>query len=130
ERSRLDPAERDRPAHASVLQLHKDLLRLRREEAVFRRVQRRGDVDGAVLGEEAFVLRYFGENNDDRLLIVNLGTDLHMTIAPEPLLAAPHGKTWDTQWSSEHPKYGGCGNPPPETPAEPRRPPGQTCPPP
>jgi maltooligosyltrehalose trehalohydrolase len=125
ERSQLDPSERDQPHHARVLQLHKDLLRLRREEAVFRRVQRRGDVDGAVLGEEAFVLRYFGENNDDRLLIVNLGTDLHMTIAPEPLLAAPLGKVWDTQWSSEHPKYGGCGNPPPETRGEPWRLPGE-----
>jgi maltooligosyltrehalose trehalohydrolase len=118
ERSRLDLAERGRGVHAQVYQMHKDLLCLRREEAVFRRVQRRGDIDGAVLGGEAFVLRYFGERGDDRLLVVNLGTDLHMAIAPEPLLAAPERRVWDVQWSSEHPEYGGTGSPPPETRGE------------
>jgi maltooligosyltrehalose trehalohydrolase len=31
-----------------------------------------------VLGPEAFVLRFFGAHNDDRLLVVNLGSDLHL----------------------------------------------------
>ena len=39
--------------------LHLDLLRLRREDPVFR-AQGGGGVDGAVLGPEAFVLRFFG----------------------------------------------------------------------
>jgi maltooligosyltrehalose trehalohydrolase len=125
ERCRLDLSERGRGFHAQVYRLHKDLLRLRREEAVFRRVQRRGDVDGAVLGPDAFVLRYFGEAGDDRLLVVNLGTDLHLCVVPEPLLAAPLGKAWETQWSSEHPDYGGTGNPPLETRGEDWRLPGE-----
>ncbi len=38
---------------------------------------------------EAFVLRFFGRRpGDDRLLLVNLGRDLHLTPAPEPLLGA------------------------------------------
>jgi maltooligosyltrehalose trehalohydrolase len=125
ERSRLDLGERERPFHAAILQLHKDLLRLRRQEAVFRRVQRRGDVDGAVLAIEAFVLRFFGDAGDDRLLVVNLGTDVHLAVAPEPLLAAPLGKQWETQWSSEHPNYGGCGTPPLEATGEDWRLPGE-----
>ena len=43
------------------------------------RASGRGGVDGAVLGAEAFVLRFFGdERADDRLLLVNLGRDLHL----------------------------------------------------
>jgi maltooligosyltrehalose trehalohydrolase len=62
-----------------------------------------------VLGPEAFVLRFFGEAQDDRLLLVNLGTDLELTIMPEPLLAPPEGHDWELLWSSEHPAYGGNG---------------------
>jgi maltooligosyltrehalose trehalohydrolase len=96
--------------------MYKELLRLRREEAVFRRVQRRGDLDGAVLGSSAFVLRYFAErHDDDRLVLVNFGVDLHLDIAPEPLLAPPLGKRWTTQFSTEDPKYLGHGTPSLET---------------
>ena len=93
-----------------------DLLELRRTDDVFR-AQRRGGVDGAVLGTEAFVLRYFGADGDDRLLLVNLGRDLRLVPAPEPLLAPPDGRRWRLAWSSEHPRYGGQGTPPIETEA-------------
>jgi len=108
-RSKLDLAERQR--HAEIYALHRDLLRLRREELVFR-AQRRGSLDGAVLAPEALVLRFFGRHHDDRLLVVNLGRDLHLNPAPEPLLAPPAGRRWQTQWSSEAPRYGGSGTPP------------------
>jgi maltooligosyltrehalose trehalohydrolase len=71
------------------------------------------------------VLRYFGENGDDRLLVVNLGVDLHLTVIPEPLTAPPDGKRWEMLWSSEHPRYGGSGNPPLETRGEDWRLPGE-----
>jgi maltooligosyltrehalose trehalohydrolase len=58
------------------------------------------------------VLRFFGRHHDDRLLVVNLGRDLHLNPAPEPLLAPPAGRRWQTQWSSEDPRYGGSGTPP------------------
>lgn len=108
-RSKLDLSERQR--HAGMYALHRDLLRLRREDAVFR-ARRRGGVDGAVLGPEAFVLRFFGEQADDRLLVVNLGRDLALQPAPEPLLAPPEGMVWKILWSSEDPRYGGAGTAP------------------
>ena len=67
---------------------------------------------------EAFVLRFFGREEtegDDRLLVVNLGCDLHLDPAPEPLLAPPVGKVWEIIWSSEDYEYGGTGTPPVET---------------
>jgi maltooligosyltrehalose trehalohydrolase len=109
ERCKLDLAERDR--HAAAYALHRDLLRLRREDAVFR-APRAGSVDGAVLAAEAFVLRFFGERDDDRLLVVNLGRDLVLGAAAEPLLAPPEDRRWRMVWSSEDPRYGGCGMPP------------------
>jgi maltooligosyltrehalose trehalohydrolase len=45
------------------------------------------------------------------LLIVNLGPDLHLDPAPEPLLAPPRGAGWTLLWSSEDPRYGGSGTP-------------------
>ncbi len=101
----------------NVYALHRDLLRLRRDDRVFSR-QRRGELDGAVLGAAAFVLRYFGKAGDDRMLIVNLGVDLHLSPAPEPLLAPPDGCCWQLRWSSEDPAYGGAGIRPLETDAE------------
>jgi maltooligosyltrehalose trehalohydrolase len=68
-----------------------------------------GGMDGAVLGPESFVLRFFGEHSDDRLLVVNLGSDLHLAPAPEPLLAPPEGMDWTILWSSEDSRYGGDG---------------------
>ena len=112
EKCKLDFAERE--SHREVYEMHRDLLRLRREDAVFG-AQRKGGVDGAVLGTDAFVLRFFGGDGDDRLLIVNLGADLSLNPAPEPLLAPPEGKLWTLLWSSEDPRYGGSGTPPLET---------------
>ena len=91
--------------------LHCDLLRLRREDPVFAS-QRSDRLHGAVLAAEAFVLRYFGEAGDDRLLLVNLGRDLQFLPPSEPLLALPPGNDWRLLWSSEDPRYGGCGTPP------------------
>lgn len=49
------------------------------------------------------------------MLIVNLGTDLHLQVIPEPLLAPMEGCIWKLMWSSEAPCYGGCGTPAVET---------------
>jgi maltooligosyltrehalose trehalohydrolase len=112
EACKLDWSERER--HQHELTFHIDLLRLRREEPVFG-AQRPGGVDGAVLGPQAFVLRFFADDGDDRLLIVNLGCDLHLGVVPEPLLAPPAGKVWQVQWSTESPRYGGVSTPPLES---------------
>jgi maltooligosyltrehalose trehalohydrolase len=118
-RSKLRPDERDLPGHREIYRMHKDLLRLRREDPAFRRVQCRGDIDGAVLGPDAFLLRFFtAAHAEDRLLVVNFGSDLPLDIAPEPLLAPVPDHRWSILWSSEDPHYGGSGTPPLDTEQE------------
>ncbi len=104
----------ERRTHAEIYALHRDLLKLRREDPVFRQQGEKG-VDGAVLSPEAFLIRFVGGAGDDRLLVVNFGLDLHLSQAPEPLLAPPEDRTWSILWSSEHPAYGGTGTAPLET---------------
>src|SRR5271163_1039789 len=106
-RSVLDLGERQR--HASIYALHRDLLELRRTDAVLG--HRPCRVDGAALTDEAWMLRFFSESGADRLLIVNLGRDLLLGPAPEPLLAPVEGQAWRLLWSSEAPAYGGSGGP-------------------
>jgi maltooligosyltrehalose trehalohydrolase len=109
ERSRLDPAERTR--HGHWLDLHRDLIRLRRHDPVILHAGRQRP-DGAVIAPHAFVLRYQGGADGDRLLVVNLGSDLDLVPLPEPLVAPPFGSHWTLQWSSEAPQYGGNGTAP------------------
>jgi maltooligosyltrehalose trehalohydrolase len=102
----LDFSERGR--HADIYELHRELLRLRREDPVFSRPKTRG-VDGAVLAAEAFALRFFGGEHGDRLLLVNLGPDLRSDSFAEPLLAPPCGCRWKTVFSTEQICHGGSG---------------------
>ena len=93
----------------AALRLHRDLLALRREDPVIRG-QGCDGFDGAVLGEKAFLLRWFHAGEGDRLLLVNLGSDIRGQSLPEPLLAAPSGRSWSPIWCSEHARYGGSGS--------------------
>jgi maltooligosyltrehalose trehalohydrolase len=107
----LDPGERklDRPC----VQLHRDLLRIRRETACFVDYKV-GDVRAAVLTDRAFCIRWWHELGD-RLLLVNLGNTFREAVLPQPLLAPPPDHGWRVVWSSEHPTYGGHGTPEPFT---------------
>jgi maltooligosyltrehalose trehalohydrolase len=111
-RSKLDWSERS--AHAETLALHRDLLRLRREDPVIRAPRMHG-VDGSVVNDRAFVLRFFGAAHGDRLLVVNLGDRVHADPFAEPLIALGRGKRWRTVFSTEDTKYGGWGSPPIQT---------------
>jgi maltooligosyltrehalose trehalohydrolase len=106
ERCKLDWTERDRNSH--ILALHRDLLRLRREDPVFS-AQRSDWIHGAVLGPDAFALRFMGESHGDRLLIVNLGRGFRCSPGSEPLLAPPADGEWGLLWSSDDSRYGGGG---------------------
>jgi len=107
ERSKLDHSEMQQ--HLETYRLHRDLLRLRKEDPVLS-LQGEAGIDGAVLSPACLVLRFFSPGyRQDRLLVLNLGTELELNPAPEPLLAPPENTEWDTLWSSEHPQYGGCG---------------------
>jgi maltooligosyltrehalose trehalohydrolase len=108
---KLDHAERER--HAPVVHMHRDLLRLRREDPVLSRSERER-MHGAVLGPEAFLLRFLDEGGDDRLIVVNLGATLPLHPMSEPLIAPPAGTRWTLLWHSEDPRYGGCGSAEPD----------------
>lgn len=106
---KLDFTERER--NESIYRMYRDLIRLRRSEPVLRPRDERW-CDGAVLGRETFLLRYFGDSGaEDRLLVVNLGMDFVLNCFAEPLLAPPAGLAWCVRWTSEVPQYGGLGVP-------------------
>jgi maltooligosyltrehalose trehalohydrolase len=96
--------------NASMVELHRDLIKLRREDARIAR-QDRFAIQGSVIGPEAFALRWFGEEGDDRLALFNLGRDVDCHPVADPMLAAPSGRQWEMIWSSEDSKYGGMGTP-------------------
>jgi maltooligosyltrehalose trehalohydrolase len=100
----------ERTQHAGIYRLHRDLLQLRRETPAFRAQHPRG-VDGAVLGPEALLLRFFHAEGD-RLLLLNLGADLRCESCSDPLIAPPAGHDWHIVWSSDDPRYGGDGTSP------------------
>jgi maltooligosyltrehalose trehalohydrolase len=100
ERCKLDHHERQ--SHTEIVALHRDLLLLRKEMT--------GIARGAVLGDEAFLVR-----RDHHLLIINLGDELRLDVVPEPLLAAHLEGLWELTWSSDSRDYGGPGTRPVET---------------
>jgi maltooligosyltrehalose trehalohydrolase len=104
--SKLDWSERRR--HERAYALHADLIRLRRADTVISR-QSRSELDGATLSDHAFVVRFFGADADDRLLIINLGRQLEIATLGEPLLAPFRDSRWKLVWSSDAPRYGGPG---------------------
>jgi maltooligosyltrehalose trehalohydrolase len=104
---KLDLTERE--THAEAYALHRDLLRLRRETPAFQRQAHRG-VDGSVLSDHAFVLRFFGcTPADDRLVVVNLDGEIRRRSIADPLIAPPSGCMWQVVWSTERPEYGASG---------------------
>lgn len=104
---KLDWTERTR--NKEIVRLHRDLIGLRSQcralaTGTFRHI------DGGVLGDGAFLLRYVAEDADDeRILVVNLGKDLAVDSRPDPLLAPPADRQWCLRWSSEDFRYGGSG---------------------
>lgn len=112
ERCRLDP--RERRENTPLRTLHRDLLELRRSDVVLS-LQAEHGLDGAVIGPDAFLLRWFSPDGLDRLLLVNLGSDLRAGSIAEPLLAPPPEHRWMVLLSTESPRYGGGGTPEPLT---------------
>ena len=104
--SKLDWSEAT--THAESLKLHTDLLRLRREDPVISQ-QLGTSIDGATLGEHAFVLRWFDDVHGDRLLVVNLDRQINEVALAEPLLAPQLGCDWVLVWTSNALDYGGTG---------------------
>ena len=83
---------------------------MKRKDPVFS--DKKIKIDGAVLGTDAFLIRYFNQEHGDRLLIINFGPDLFLQPSPEPLLAPDVNQEFRLLWSSESLEYGGEGTPP------------------
>jgi maltooligosyltrehalose trehalohydrolase len=109
-RSKLDWTDYDR--HSHVVALHRDLIGMRKAEHAFAAQPsgRQSEIDGAVIGARALILRYFADDpRDERLVAANLGRDLPLRSIPDPLAAPPEGLEWSLMWSTEDPRYGGEG---------------------
>lgn len=94
-----------------IYNLFKDLIELRKTDPVFRKMQHI-KIDGSVLGTDSFLIRYFGEEDGDRVLLINFGPDQHFAPGPEPLIVPGQNKVFEVLWSSESIAYGGEGTPP------------------
>ena len=100
---------KERKTHSESYNLHKDLIKLRKEDSVFKSIFKY-KYDGAVLGADSFLIRVFGDRCGDRLLIFNFGADVVFDPAPEPLLV-PGDKSvdWEILFSTNLLAYGGEG---------------------
>ncbi len=107
-KSKLNAKDRE---GSKIYTLYRDLINLRKTDEVFKKIQNI-KIDGAVLGTDCLVLRYFGEEDGDRVLIVNFGPDYYFLPSPEPLLGTALNDPLQLQWSSESTIYGGGGTPP------------------
>jgi maltooligosyltrehalose trehalohydrolase len=98
-----DPHDADQAAWRA---LHRDLLGLRCDRP---RCNGAHVLDGAAPDATLLLLRYFGDNDADWLLLFNAGADRDVASLSEPLIAPPAGRTWQPRWSSEAFMYGGQG---------------------
>lgn len=103
---KLDHSEKEK--NLNLFRLHKELIRLRKEDPIFKKVTFL-KFDGAVLNEDAFLIRFFGDRANDRLIIINFGVDFIFNPAPEPLMAINRELEWEILFSSDSLEYGGEG---------------------
>ncbi len=94
------------PTELAWRALHRDLLRLRADRP---RLDGVHVLDGAAPDASLLLLRYFGDDDADWLILLNSGADRDVASLSEPLIAPPAAKVWRALWSSENPEYGGQG---------------------
>lgn len=108
-RSKLDYKDTEKNQAISVF--FRDLIHLRKTDPVFSQMQKI-KIDGAVLNNDAFLLRYFGGKNGDRVILINFGPDHILSPGPEPLLVAGREKNFEILLSTESLIYEGEGTSP------------------
>jgi maltooligosyltrehalose trehalohydrolase len=106
ERCRLADAERN--ADSPLVVLHRDLIRLRRDDVVLRQVgTREVRVESSAPTSSIVLIRYLSRDGH-RMLVVNLADD-HLSPMNDPLFAPAPDTSWTLLWSSEQPQYNGGG---------------------
>lgn len=122
-KSKMRWEEKTQDGHREMFLFHRDLLKLRQADSVFTASPK---IDGASIANDLLLLRYFGPDDDDRMILCNFGMDYRRSI-PDPLFAPPTGKKWHKIFHSQHPLYGGVGIPPDADPDKEWSVPGHTA---
>jgi maltooligosyltrehalose trehalohydrolase len=105
----LQDAERN--ADSPLTRLHRDLIQLRKNDAVLQRIGTPAlRVESSAPTPSVLLIRYMTDRAH-RLILINLADD-HLSPMNDPLYAPPPGGSWELLWSSEHPMYGGGGTVP------------------
>lgn len=97
----------ERISNAKLYQFHKDLIKLRHIDPVIS--DPKSYFTTSTINSEILILRYFGESNQDRLLLFNFGVDFKIEPAWNPLLAPPKNCSWKTIFTSDSLNYEGNG---------------------
>jgi maltooligosyltrehalose trehalohydrolase len=98
----------DTGEHAWAIQLHTDLLQLRRTDAVLSRLGTADvTIESSAPASHVVLIRYLSADGS-RLIVVNLADDL-LCAMNDPLFAPDPGTRWQMVWSSERTRYGGGG---------------------
>jgi len=106
ERVRLEDGAR--AADSELRRLHRDLIWLRRDDDVLRRVGTPEVViESSAPSLHVLLVRYIADAGQ-RLLVVNLADD-HLSPMNDPLFAPAPSGPWEVAWSTEDPSYGGAG---------------------
>jgi maltooligosyltrehalose trehalohydrolase len=100
--------ERAMSSNTWALSLHRDVIRLRREDAVLSRLGTDAVVIESSAPTPSLVLVRYVSRFGERLIVVNLHVDVQSEMN-DPLLAPPARSRWTLLWSSDHPDYGGSG---------------------
>ncbi|HEY0778087.1 MAG TPA: malto-oligosyltrehalose trehalohydrolase [Gemmatirosa sp.] len=107
-RSKLCWDEVDRPPHAGVLALYRELLALRRATPALQSRDRHG-LAVASLGECTLALRRATPDGDAVLAVVHVGGTLRTALDANPATRAPDGRRWIRLLTTEERRFGGSG---------------------
>ncbi|MEX1254334.1 MAG: malto-oligosyltrehalose trehalohydrolase [Dehalococcoidia bacterium] len=108
--SRLDHSERAQPPHDGVYRLTRELLRLRREDAVLR-AQDRWRLLAAALAPELVGIERWDAEGERRLLLVNFGQQASFDVASQAWLGDAATLTWRPLLSTSEARFAGPGAP-------------------
>jgi maltooligosyltrehalose trehalohydrolase len=103
--SKLRWDERERMPHSGVLELYRELLRLRRTHPALRRRTREG-FDAVALGEHALAIRRTGEGGSALLLVASFGGTLDVDLSTAPETQVVSGGSWELLLSTEEGRFG------------------------
>jgi maltooligosyltrehalose trehalohydrolase len=112
ENSKLRWGELDKPEHAGVLALYRDLLQVRRTLHNRQRARDCKAFQAGVINGGEVIIRYSCPPDaafagQELLVVTNLLGDLNLTLDAAELTRPPVGKRWELLLATNDPRYGG-----------------------